>query len=657
MTHDLKPYPEYKDSGVEWLGRIPAHWGCLPHRALFKEIKDQGHVDEQLLSVTISQGIIRQADLLAESSKKDSSNLDKSKYKLVVPGDIAYNKMRAWQGAVGVSRYRGIVSPAYIVVRLRTSHNPNYFHFLFRTPAFATEAERWSYGITSDQWSLRPEHFKMIYSCVPPRPEQDAIVAFLRQLDGMARRFIRNRRRLIKVLNEQKQAIINRAVTRGLDPNVSLKSSGVEWLGDIPTHWRALKIKRISRINPSRAEASRLRDSSDPVVFLPMERVSTEGEVDASERRPICDVWQGFTYFRRGDVVVAKITPCFENGKGACLGDLPTEIGFGTTEFIVLRPGPDVLPEFLYQLTQLVQFRLLGVESMTGAAGQQRVSPDFVANFEVPVPPVDEQKEIVYYIKAETDKFAVAIKRAKHEIDLIREYRTRLIADVVTGKVDVRGIAAEQKKSARVIQFRKKKEQAGPKANVHFRRAVFAAEIVARLHKEPTFGHVKFQKLIFLCEKKCGVDIGSTYYRQAAGPYDNRSFRSIDSQMRKQQWYGAQKVKRRYQYVPLPKAGGHKTYFNRYFADIEKEFSNIIETFRKLDTERCEIVATLYSAWEDLLKNDPWVSDERVVCEVLNNWHESKKRIHRERWKNALKWMRGHGFVPVISGKSRKADK
>ena len=237
-------------------------------------------------------------------------------------------------------------------------------------------------------------------------------------------------------------------MTHDLKPYPEYKDSGVEWLGDIPEHWRALKIKRISRINPSRAEASCLRDSSDPVVFLPMERVSAEGEVDASERRPICDVWQGFTYFRRGDVVVAKITPCFENGKGACLGDLPTEIGFGTTEFIVLRPGTDVLPEFLYQLTQLVQFRLLGVESMTGAAGQQRVSPDFVANFEVPVPPVDEQKEIVYYIKAETDKFAVAIKRAKHEIDLIREYRTRLITDVVTGKMDVRHLVPDTEETA-----------------------------------------------------------------------------------------------------------------------------------------------------------------------------------------------------------------
>ena len=246
----LRPYPVYKDSGVPWLGRMPQHWECLPHRAIFKEVKEQGHLDEQLLSVTIGRGIIRQEDLLAESSKKDSSNIDKSKYKLVEPGDIACNKMRAWQGAVGVSRYRGIVSPAYIVQRLRGELRPEYFHYLFRTPGFAKEAERWSYGITSDQWSLRIQHFKMIYSCVPPQDEQDVIVRFLHSFDGTVRRFIRNRQRLIEVLNEQKQAIINQAVIRGLNPNVPLKPSGIDWLGDIPEDWQTISFGRcIERID------------------------------------------------------------------------------------------------------------------------------------------------------------------------------------------------------------------------------------------------------------------------------------------------------------------------------------------------------------------------------------------------------------------------
>ncbi|MGI6604110.1 MAG: restriction endonuclease subunit S [bacterium] len=218
MIHSLKPYPAYKDSSVEWLGKVPEHWEVLPGRTVFREIKDRGHPDEQMLSVTITRGVLRQADLLADSSKKDSSNEDKSNYKLVQPGDLVYNKMRAWQGAVGVSAYRGIVSPAYIVQRLRSAENlPRYMHFLLRTPLFASEAERWSYGITSDQWSLRAEEFKCIYFSIPPLPEQTAIVRFLDWAERRIRRVIRARKKRIKLLEEYKQALINQAVTGKMD--------------------------------------------------------------------------------------------------------------------------------------------------------------------------------------------------------------------------------------------------------------------------------------------------------------------------------------------------------------------------------------------------------------------------------------------------------
>ena len=181
-----------------------------------------------MLSVTITRGIVRQKTLLEGSSKKDSSNQNKAAYKLVQPNDIAYNKMRAWQGAISVSEFLGIISPAYVVMRLRGEHNvPRFFHHLFRTPQFAKEAERWSYGITSDMWSLRPEHFKMIYAPEPPPDEQAAIVKFLEWANARLERTIRAKRRVIALLTEQKQAIIHRAVTRGLDPKAPLKPSGI----------------------------------------------------------------------------------------------------------------------------------------------------------------------------------------------------------------------------------------------------------------------------------------------------------------------------------------------------------------------------------------------------------------------------------------------
>ena len=441
----LRPYSEYKDSGVPWLGTVPVHWQIKPNRALFQEIREANYPDEEMLSVTITKGVILQSELLSETSKKDSSNVDKSKYKRVCPGDLVYNKMRAWQGAIGLSHYRGIVSPAYIVERPREEIVAEYAHYLFRTPRFAKEAERWSYGITSDQWSLRPEHFKAIYTCVPPKNEQTQIARFLDWKTAQIDRVIRAKRQLIERLKEQKQVLINQAVTGAIDvrtgkPHPEYKDSGVPWLGKVPAGWEVLPIKRVVRFNPSKSETGDSPSVNKQLCFLPMERISEEGEIDCSEKRQLSEVWEGFTYFRRGDVVLAKITPCFENGKGAYLSELETEYGFGTTELFVLRPTQKIHGDFLRFVTATKTFRWLGAQNMTGAAGQQRVPSSFVKNFQIGLPPLDEQEAIVSFIQRISNSIGTAITRTQREIDLIQECRTRLIADVVTGKLDVRGV-------------------------------------------------------------------------------------------------------------------------------------------------------------------------------------------------------------------------
>lgn len=183
-------------------------------------------------------------------------------------------------------------------------------------------------------------------------------------------------------------------------------------------------------------------------------------------------------------------------------------------------------------------------------------------------------------------------------------------------------------------------------ANVYFRRCVLAAEIADRLYEEKTFGHVKMEKLIFLTEHLCHIDIDSHYHRDAAGPYDNRALRSIDSQMKKQKWFEAKKENKGYRYIPMQNRSGHKKYFEKYYADVMPMFENVIDTFRSSTTEQCEIVATLYSAWNDLQQSHRSFTDDEILNEVLNNWHESKKRISRSRWQTELEWMRANGFVP-----------
>ncbi|HCD6628999.1 TPA: restriction endonuclease subunit S [Pseudomonas aeruginosa] len=258
-----------------------------------------------------------------------------------------------------------------------------------------------------------------------------------------------------------------------------------------------------------------------------------------------------------------------------------------------------------------------------------------IASAELRLPDIDEQQAISALL---TDMDA-EITALENRHNKTRALKQAMMQELLTGRTRLVKSAEKPDEEAAA-------QTEGRKANVHFLRSVLAAEIIDQLHDQPTFGHVKFEKMMFLAEHLCQVDTGSTYHRKAAGPYDNRAIRSIDSQLRKQQWFEARKQDGRYQYVPLAKRGGHKPYFERHFSGIAENLEKILGTFKTAKTEQCEIVATLLAAWSDLLREKGTVSDEMIVHEVLHNWHEAKQRIPEDRWLVALGWMRQKGFVP-----------
>jgi type I restriction enzyme S subunit len=276
----------------------------------------------------------------------------------------------------------------------------------------------------------------------PPTCQQLAIVSFLDRETAKIDRLMGVRRQQVERLQEQHTAVIHHAVTKGLDPQTKLKSSGHPWLEDIPSHWQTIRLKFTSKINPGKGDSGYTSFDTDEVVFLPMECVSTDGKVDQSNRARICELWKGFTYFARGDVLVAKITPCFENGKGALVSELETEIGFGTTEFHVIRAGKRIFKPFLYLITVCSRFRGIGERFMTGAAGQQRVSEQFIEDFPIALPTLDEQQAIVKHVNLETTKIDTLIFKYRRELELLTEYRASLISHAVTGKIDVRSLVA-----------------------------------------------------------------------------------------------------------------------------------------------------------------------------------------------------------------------
>ena len=438
---NLQPYPAYKPSGVEWLGDVPEHWNVLPNRSIFVEVIEKNYPDEKMLSVTITRGVIQQQELLKDESKKDSSKLDKTGYKLVLPGDIAYNKMRAWQGAIGMSEFRGIVSPAYIVQRPRKGLNHRFLHYLLRTPMFAKEAERWSYGIASDMWSLRPQHFKMIYACVPPLPEQRAITRYLDHVDRRIQRYIEAKEQLIALLQEARQSIIQRAVTRGLDPDVPLKPSGVNWLGKVPAHWEVRRLRYlIDKDLTYGANAAAEYDDPTWPRYLRITDFATDGTLRDDTFRSLPPEIAKDYLVQPGDLLLAR--------SGATVGKaflVTSEIDQACHAGYLIRARPKhslIEPKFLFSFTQSSAFTNWK-DSTFIISTIQNISAEKYANLTVPTPPFEEQERIVSHLDQTTATIDNAIENARSQADRMAEYRASLIAHVVTGKLDVRAAAAQ----------------------------------------------------------------------------------------------------------------------------------------------------------------------------------------------------------------------
>jgi len=453
MIEGLQPYPEYKDSGQGWIGSIPRHWAVLPNRAIFEEVKDRNHPDEEMLSVTITRGIVRQKALLADSSKKDSSNQNKSAYKLLQPRDIAYNKMRAWQGAIGASELRGIISPAYVVMRARDDENrPRYFHYLYRTTHFAKEAERWSYGITSDMWSLRPEHFKMIYTPLPPPEEQDTILRFLDYAHGRIERAIWAKKKLITLLNEQKLATIHRAVTRGLDCNVPLKTSGIAWLDDIPKHWETLPLKSVSNIQSGITLGKDY--GGQPLSEYPYLRVANvqagHMKLDVIKMIFVTKPEARRCLLQKGDVLMTEGGDIDKLGRG-CVWNGEVDPCLHQNHVFAVRPNKSRLaPLFLSAIMSTRYARAYFQSTAKQTTNLAATNKTKIGMFKMAFPKTEEQELILSAIAKETLPASTAIARLEREVEFLREYRTRLTSDVVTGKLDVRKTVLKLPEEARL---------------------------------------------------------------------------------------------------------------------------------------------------------------------------------------------------------------
>ncbi|MDR1349416.1 MAG: restriction endonuclease subunit S [Zoogloeaceae bacterium] len=430
--HQLPRHTQYKNSGLPWVGEIPAHWQTRRNRFLFREVDRRStHGDETHLSMSQVHGLVPSKHL----SRKSLQSENYAGGKLVAEHDLVLNRLKAHLGVFAHAKQAGVVSPDYTVLRPKGDASVRYCELLFKTPMYVGEFRRRTKGIVEGFWRLYTDDFYNVAALLPPPEEQDQIVAYLRAQDAHIARFIKAKRELIGLLIEQKLRIIDHAVTRGLDANIRPKPSGIEWLGDVPEHWEVKPLKRWVRLN-----ASTLGEKTDPDFefrYVDIGSVQTGRLVKEPERiRFEAAPSRARRVLRRGDTIISTVRTYL---KAIWYVSQDADDLIASTGFAVLTPGSGVEPEYLGYVIQSSVFVNRVTANSIGIA-YPAIAETVLGRFPVALPTtVAEQQTIVARIKTESAPLDEAIARAEDEIKLIREYRDRLIADAVTGQVDLRG--------------------------------------------------------------------------------------------------------------------------------------------------------------------------------------------------------------------------
>ena len=444
MIADLKPYPEYKESGLSWLGQVPGHWEVKRAKSIFQRIDERSKTGkEELLTVSSARGIVPRKTTNVTMFKAESY----LGYKLCWPGDLVINSLWAWAGGLGVSRHHGIISSAYGVYRIRPDApmTPGFVHEVVRSSSFNWELRVRSKGVWISRLQLPDISFLDAPMHIPPPAEQAAIVRFLDWANGRLERAIRAKRRVIALLNEQKQAIIHRVVTRGLDPSAPLKPSGIPWLGDIPQHWEVRKLRTTAELIVSNVDKHshtnerhvRLCNYTD---VYKNERITS---VLSFMRATATDDEVAKFRIRVGDVVVTKDSEEWDDiGVPSFVAHEADDLVCGY-HLAILRPHQELLNGVF--LLRALQDRFIVTQMHIRAKGVTRygMSHQGIKDVLIPLPSLPEQESICTALSRDLGPAVSAILRLEREIELLREYRTRLVADVVTGKLDVREAAAQ----------------------------------------------------------------------------------------------------------------------------------------------------------------------------------------------------------------------
>ena len=435
----MERYGSYKDSGVEWIGEIPGHWEIIRICYMFIPTSIKNTDGEINLSVYRDYGVI------PRDSRDDNHNIvseDISNYKLVEVGDFVMNKMKCWMGSLGLSEFRGIVSPSYTVMKPLTNNNSGYLHFLLRSPIYIPQYRRLSYGVRIGQWDMRFEDFRELPCVIPPLNEQQQIVSYLDEKTSLIDSLIEKTQRKIELLKEKRTFLINEVVTKGLNPNVGMMDSGVEWIGEIPSHWEKVSLGKIGILYGGLTGKSGddFRSDDNPMnkPFIPFTNIFNNTYISKDHfQNVVFGENENQNKVKKFDLFFLMSSEDYDDlGKSSILIEEVDELYLNSfcKGFRVERKG--IFPLFLnYQLSGYTHKKLISINGN----GFTRINlrQDRLKETPIFIPPLNEQQQIVSYLDEKTSLTNKTVSIEEKRIELLKEYRQSLISEVVTGKIKV----------------------------------------------------------------------------------------------------------------------------------------------------------------------------------------------------------------------------
>lgn len=432
----MKPVATTGRWRVPWIEALPDDWQFLSAKRLFQPRPELASVDEPQLAATQAYGVIEQAEYerrVGRKVTKLNKNLDKRR---LVKRDDFVISMRSFEGGLERAWSEGGIRSSYIVLKPAAEISVGYYQHLFKSQPYI-QALRATGNFIRDGQDLNYSNFSLVDLPYPPLEYQALIARYLDWHGAMTGKLIRAKRRLIALLNEQKQSIIHRAVTRGLDPAAKLKASGVDWLGDVPERWEVKPLKWWSGINQETLGKNTPEDFA--FDYVDISSVGT-GMLTASPERMAfkASPSRARRVVRLGDTLISTVRTYL---KAIWYVDQDRSDLIASTGFAVLTPHEHVSPRFFAFALQSAAFINLVISRSDGVA-YPAINETRLGSLKLALPPtLGEQDEIIAYLDEATVAYDQAIRTAQDEIALIQEFRTRIIADVVTGRLDVRAVA------------------------------------------------------------------------------------------------------------------------------------------------------------------------------------------------------------------------